>query len=265
MCGCVWVELNSFQVKRMQPSLRPRSRSRSRSPVPKCAPHRRGSTLLSEGGSPTSQLLPTRLRRSAFASLTSALARPGSRAPGVWGFCEHRPRFLTAHVSPCARRPAARQNPSDAAEARRRSRDKRRRFTRKQAKLFMWREIKPQARRDDTSSDDHEHNTSNLLLLLLCAHALVAPALLSGFAELDELSVAQQCCALDICTIMQQDYYSADQESSVRSGSLVSMSLDSPCELVRPQAPARVDVPERLRAQFLQSRFTVALNGEHHS
>ena len=38
---------------------------------------------------------------------------------------------------------------------------------------------------DDTSSDEDEYNTSNPLLLL-CAHALVAPALLFGLTELDE-------------------------------------------------------------------------------
>ena len=73
---------------------------------------------------------------------------------------------------------------------------------------------------DDTSSDDDEHNTSNLLLML-CAHALVPPALLSRLTELDELSVALASrFALDIFTMVQQDYPPADQESSACSGSL---------------------------------------------
>ena len=60
----------------------------------------------------------------------------------------------------------------------------------------------------DSSSDDDEHNTSNTLLLL-CADALVAPALLADFSEVDELMVALSCrFALDIFTNAQQDRFS---------------------------------------------------------
>ena len=48
---------------------------------------------------------------------------------------------------------------------------------------------------------------------------------------------AARSFALDIWTMMQQDYPSADQESSACSGSLVLMSLDAPCEPVRPRTP----------------------------
>ena len=58
---------------------------------------------------------------------------------------------------------------------------------------------------DDSSSDDDEHNTSNSLLLL-CAYALIAPVLLSGLSEANELGFALGCrFALDVFTI-QQDY-----------------------------------------------------------
>ena len=58
---------------------------------------------------------------------------------------------------------------------------------------------------DVPSSDDDDHNTSNKLLLS-CAHALVAPVLLCGLTELDELATALSCWfALDIWTIMQQE------------------------------------------------------------
>ena len=57
---------------------------------------------------------------------------------------------------------------------------------------------------DDTSSDDDEHNTSNSFLLL-CADALIAPMLLSGLSDVDELMVALGCrFALDVFTIAQQ-------------------------------------------------------------
>ena len=58
---------------------------------------------------------------------------------------------------------------------------------------------------DDTSSDDDEHNTNNTLLLLF-ADAYIAPALLAGLSEVDELMIALGCrFALDIFTIAQQD------------------------------------------------------------
>ena len=62
---------------------------------------------------------------------------------------------------------------------------------------------------------DDDHNTSNALLLL-CAHALVAPVLLSGMTEADELVVALTCLfALDVFTIIQQDYSAAAQDSTL--------------------------------------------------
>ena len=111
--------------------------------------------------------------------------------------------------------------------------------TRKKAKRSMWRVplVAMWGCYDVPSSDDDEHNMGNPLLQL-CAHALVAPSLLSGFVELDDLWVALSCrFPLDVWTIMQQDYPSADQESSACSGSPVLMSLDAPCELVTPQTP----------------------------
>ena len=88
-----------------------------------------------------------------------------------------------------------------------------------------------------SSFDEDEHNTSNSLLLA-CAHALVAPALLSVLTEPDELSVAVSCrFALDIWTVMQHEDPSADQEPVAGSDSQVLLSLDAPCELVRLQGP----------------------------
>ena len=165
----------------VQSSPRLRSRSRSRSPVPKRAPTRRGSILLSEGGSSTGLVLkccpqvpPERVRVSRQPLL------PCHRRQSV---STVRARCAPASLHPPVAQPG-RQNPSDAAEARRRSRDKRR-------------------RRREIYVDDDEHNTGNPLLLL-CAHALVAPALQSGFAELHELSIALSCCLpLDTWMIMQ--------------------------------------------------------------
>ena len=58
-------------------------------------------------------------------------------------------------------------------------------------------------------------------------------------------------------TITQQVDFSAGQESSAGSDSLVLLCLDAPCSSgFRLQAPAQ--------AQFLQSRGTVVLNGEHY-
>ena len=82
---------------------------------------------------PGSQVLPHD-SSGARSPLSQSLRLAGlcSRAPGACGFREHGPRFLTAHASRCARQFAppvaqlARQDPPDAAEARR-SRDKRRR------------------------------------------------------------------------------------------------------------------------------------------
>ena len=45
---------------------------------------------------------------------------------------------------------------------------------------------------DDTSSDDDEHNTDNNLLLLI-ADADIAPALLAGLSDVDELHMALGC------------------------------------------------------------------------
>ena len=65
---------------------------------------------------------------------------------------------------------------------------------------------------DDTSSDDDERNTDNALLLLF-ADAYIAPALLAGLFDVDELYIAFGCrVALDILTIAQQDRHSPDPE-----------------------------------------------------
>ena len=172
-------------------SWRPRSRFQSRSPVPKCGPRRRGSILLGERGSPTGLAvkccLPapperSRLSRLRSSSPASAPLPQEPRTPPAPLVPPHYPRLASA-----CRPVGSSESLRRATEGRRRSRDQRRRRTRRQAKRSVWRETWPQAHRrftmwgccDDTPSDDDEHNTSNLLLLL-CAHALVAPALLSG-------------------------------------------------------------------------------------
>ena len=67
---------------------------------------------------------------------------------------------------------------------------------------------------DDTPSDDDEHKTDNMLLLLF-AHAFIAPALLVGLSEVDELNMALGCSfALDIFTIAQQDRPSPEPAST---------------------------------------------------
>ena len=58
----------------------------------------------------------------------------------------------------------------------------------------------------DTSSDDDKHNTDNDALLLF-GHAVVAPHLLPHLSALDEVALALTCrFALDIFTIIQQDF-----------------------------------------------------------
>ena len=77
------------------------------------------------------------------------------------------------------------------------------------------------AQRTQLSSDDDEHNTSNSLLLQ-CAHALFAPVLLSSLSEADELVVALWCrFALDVFTIVQQDFPIADQGAMLSDLELV--------------------------------------------
>ena len=85
------------------------------------------------------------------------------------------------------------------AEAGRRSLDKRQQHTQIQLQAFvcyaMW------ACCDDTSSDHDDHNTSNAFMLL------VAPVLLSGLTDLDELKVAFECrFVLDVFTIIQHGH-----------------------------------------------------------
>ena len=63
-----------------------------------------------------------------------------------------------------------------------------------------------------TSADEDEHNTDNTLLLLF-ADACIAPALLAGLSDVDELCIALGCIfALDIFTIAQQNRPSPDLE-----------------------------------------------------
>ena len=186
--------------------------------MPKLAPNRRRSILLSEGGSPNGREVKYSLQAQPL-----PLADLCTRAPGACGF------HGLPHCPPS--------------------------FTQTGQTFLVARDLAssaPLVARCEcchlSSSDDDEHNTSNLLLLP-CAHVSHVQ---TEFAELDELSVALSCrFALDIWTIMQHDCPSADQESSTCSGSLTRQAS-------RRQAPARVDVLERLRAQFLQFRFTVA-------
>ena len=102
------------------------------------------------------------------------------------------PRAAAAGPRASAARLACRSS-SRAAEARRRSRDMRRRRTRRHAKrCLLCAAASPRACFEDTTSDDDDHLTGNSFLLL-CAHALVAPVLLSGLLEVDELLVALMC------------------------------------------------------------------------
>ena len=74
----------------------------------------------------------------------------------------------------------------------------------------------------DTSSDDDERDTDNDALLLF-GHAVVAPMLLSCLSSLDELSLAVTCqFALDIFTIIQQDYPEASDDRT-----LLDLGLDN--------------------------------------
>ena len=73
----------------------------------------------------------------------------------------------------------------------------------------MWREIQLQALActtlwaccDDTSSDDDDHNTSNPLLFL-CADALVAPVLLAGLSDVEEL---EGCLELQVRPVEKEE------------------------------------------------------------
>ena len=80
-----------------------------------------------------------------------------------------------------------------------------------------------------------EHHTSDPLLVA-CARALVAPALLSGSTELDELSVACRVASRSKSGRSRSRWvHPTDQESKAGSDSLVLLSLDAPCELVKLQ------------------------------
>ena len=146
----------------------------------------KGSILLSQRG--RTGLAVPRLRLSARAPPN---ATPVSAAPAP---TPSAPRVPAADLSASGAW-LARQREGDA-EARR-SRDKRSRRTRKHSKRSTWREVQRQAPAllamwgccGETSSDDDEHNTSNAFLLL-CADALIAPVLLAGLADVDELMVA---------------------------------------------------------------------------
>ena len=109
------------------------------------------------------------------------------------------------------------------AVARRRSRDERRRRLR------------------NTSSDDDEHNTSNPFLASV--HALVAPALLPGLAE------------VDIFTIMWQDYPPADQASTLCDVDLEVLGLVDLCEPCRLQSSS---AGGRARALTCSAHFSSA-------
>ena len=125
----------------VQSSPRVRSRSRSRSPVPKRAPTRRESILLSEHSSPTGPAVkccsvapPVRTLLSHVRSVPPALvpvpqesaeSANTARAPSL-----PTPRGASACLHPPFAQ-LARQDPPDAAEARRRSHDKHLRRTRK--------------------------------------------------------------------------------------------------------------------------------------
>ena len=175
--------------ERALPAALLRPRSRSRYPLPKAAPNRpHGSILLSQRG-PTGlavkSCLPTPLERSVSShrrsgSPTSAagLVEPAS-ATGA-------SRAATLSALRAAAADPRRRGSSGAAEARRRSRDKRHRRTRGHPKRSMWREILRQvlvwlamwACCRDTTSDDDEHNTDKSALLFFrprpcCASAAV--------------------------------------------------------------------------------------------
>ena len=166
-------------------------RSQSRSSLPKAAPNRRR----------VDPAQPARSHRPGSQKLSSSSSRhrSGSPVPCSWsqGACGRfqlgdrppppppapAPRAAAADPRASAAQPARRRS-SGAAEAGRRSRDKRLWRTRRHAKRSMW--------RCDRASSDDDHNTSNSLLFL-CAHALIATVLLSSMSEADELVVAPAC------------------------------------------------------------------------
>ena len=121
----------------------------------------------------------------------------------------------------------------------------------------MWREISFKlllapscGPADDTSSDDDDHNTSNVLLLL-CADALIAPVLLAGLSDLDELKVALGCrLALDVFNIAQQDYPVADQEPVICDPWPAALR-----GLLVHQPSARVDAPVSRLGSLADSDF----------
>ena len=151
-----------------------RSRSRSRSLLPKAAPSRpRGSILLSQRG-PTGLSVkscpvapPGRSASSCRHSCTSACATGPVES---WHQAPHRTSLATAADPTASVVWKASQRRASSAEARH----------------SMW------ACCTDSSSDDDEHNTDNDALLLF-GHATVAQVLLSRLSALDELSLALTC------------------------------------------------------------------------
>ena len=203
----------------------PRSSAPARALAPKAAPGRpRGSISVVPQGFPSRDAL--RLRPIARTPLTATPPRPpllaliteyGWRGPEL-----RTVRASAADPSASAARKASQRLALGAAEARRRRQDKHRRRVRRHTKRSMWREFQCQdflrlamfACCDDTTSDDDEHSTDNAALLLF-GHALVAPLLLSRLSATDELFLALTCrFALDIFTIIQQDYHVALEEDT---------------------------------------------------
>ena len=163
-------------------------------------PGNRGSIFLSKGGSPTGlavkcspQTPPGRTRTSRIPLLPCPRSLWIPRAPSA---LPH-PRLAVRQFAPARRRAGS----SDAAECRRRSRDKR---ARKLAKCCC---APTQSSHPRCCPDSR--SLMSLLWVALCCRI-----------------------ALDIWTITKQDYSFADQDSSACSGSLVLMSLDPPCQLV---------------------------------
>ena len=145
--------------------------------------------------------------------------------------------------------PQSRAKKTDATEARRRSRDKCRRRMLKQAKRSMWREIWPQVCRFATwcAVMFRRLTTTSNKLLLTSAHALVAPELLSGLTEPDELATALSCqFALDIWTIMPQEAPSVDEESLAgrrRGSAFGNRPLTEPVSIFHGQLPMTLHAP----------------------
>ena len=188
--------------------------------MPKSAPHRRGRLC-----SVRASVVPW-LRRNAFASLASALSRqpmlPRPRRQRILRALPHCPRVAV--------RPPVCTRPSPS------------RLVTMSLTPLRLHENRPSVPCGARSSpkrtvgccDDTSQQWQPPAAALCPRPRRACAAIQTRGAPRPTLSCRY---ALDIWAIMQQDYPSTDQESSACSGCLVLVSLDAPCELVRPKTP----------------------------